>query len=337
MRRQWPLWGSGPAARGAGDHDRVIRLRQLWRGWFRRWVWAVAAGLSAWGLGVWLHAQTWQDHAQARHEVRALQDQLAALPAVRPLADAGPADAAIPALPSTEQRGQMWTRLPDVLAQHRVRLLSMHPVHEPLAAPLASEAMRLRLQARFEDWAGLWAVLTRMGPVWSMDRVRVVHSAQAAGVDIEVVWRIWSRTEGADPLPDGPAFDTEPLHGPGAPAGRAGASVFDEPAPAAGVQAAAQAPPTPVAAAGAGAQTHKRVFTHEPERWPMLPLRVIGIWRHGDQVEAIVANDTHWFRAQEGRQISLEGHRLWRIGPDAVQVHGPLGHLYNLKMEAATP
>lgn len=336
-------WAMGPPW-GAGREGRGIRLQPRLRGWVRRWAWALAACLSASSLGLWLHAQTWLDHAQATREVRALQARLAALPA-RPTGPLGvPADPADAALPRADQLGPMWRHLPSSLAKHRVRLLSMQPVHEAMAAPLPSQAMALRLQARFEHWAGLWAVLTQMGPVWSMDRLRVVPSTGGEGVDIEVVWRIWYSTEEATKptngvASNGLAWAPSIPQGSEARGGMDGTSVFASVRSPAVVKAVAQAKPLMDAAVVPETLplSHDLAFSNEPERWPMLPLRLIGIWRHGEQVEAVVANAVHWFRAQEGRQISLEGHRVWRIGHDELQVRDLRGQFQTLKMEARTP
>jgi Tfp pilus assembly protein PilP len=93
----------------------------------------------------------------------------------------------------------------------------------------------------------------------------------------------------------------------------------------------------PGSTARADALPKEPVFSSEPERWPMLSLRLIGIWRQGDQAEAVVANAAHWFRTQEGRQISLEGHRVWRIGWDDIHVRDPAGRLQTFQMEAGAP
>ena len=82
---------------------------------------------------------------------------------------------------------------------------------------------------------------------------------------------------------------------------------------------------------------HHLIFSHAPERQPMQPLRVLGIWRDGEQAEALLANATHWFRIREGRQLSLEGHRVSRIGGDGIQVHDPRGRVLTLRMEDMSP
>lgn len=328
----------------------------------RAWAWAVFAGLGAWGLGLWLQAQTWHELAETRHALQALQAKLAAVPAGRaPRGDEAP-DQPITPLPRADQLAPLWGRLPHILAQHRVRVLAMQPVQETLAAPLPSQAMALRLQARFENWAGLWAGLTPLGPVWSMDRLRVVPSPAGEGVDIELVWRIWYRPDapgqaghGANApdqawanAPDRAWADTPDqawaqalAARPQAPWGRDGASVFESVRPPVLVKAVDDPKPPPPAAATpetpAPAPPQGLVFSNEPERWPLQPLRVIGIWRHGEQAEAVLANARHWFRVQEGRQISQEGHRVWRIGQDEMQVRDLHGQVQTLKMEARSP
>lgn len=336
MRGLLTWWARG-APRRTDPEDWRIRLQRGWRGWFRRWAWALAACLVAWGLGVWLHAQTWLDYVQTGHEVRTLQAQLAAAPVARHLSRGDAAVEAMPPLPTTDQAAQLWGLLPHALAQHQVRLLAMQPVNEAMAAPLPSEAMTLRLQARFENWAGLWAVMTQMGPVWTMDRLRVTPSVGVQGVDIEVVWRIWSRAQDAVKRPHGETFIAAIPQWPAPFALRDGASVFEDPRRPAAHKAVSDARPVTAATVAPETLALERVFSNEPERTPMQPLRVIGIWRHGTQAEVLVANPTHWFRVQEGRVLSLEGHRLWRIGHDDIQVRDPRGRTETLKLETMPP
>lgn len=338
MRALTLKWFSG-SPKGAGREDWGIRLQQRYRGWLRRWALAVLACPLAWALGMWLHAQTWRDHAQAQHDVRALQAQLAAVPAGQARNVGIEVDTATTPLPTADQRAMMWTRLPNTLAKHQVRLVAMQAVNEAMAAPLPSEAMALRLQARFENWAGLWAVLSQMGPVWSMDRLRVVPSSGQEGVDIEVVWRIWSTNAEGAKSQDGDALAGAFTNLPEGRLWKQGASIFDGVRSPLVVKATAAASAMTEAAVVPGAPPLPQdlMFTNEPERWPMLPMRVIGIWRQGDRMEAWVANHTHWFRVQEGRQLSLEGHRVWRISHEEVQVRDLRDQVQTLKMEAKTP
>lgn len=321
---------------GLGDWG--SRAQVQWRGWARRWAFAVMACLLTWGAGMWLHADIWLDLVQTRQAVQALQAQLAAAPQGRPVTEEWVEPPEIQRLPSPEQHGQMWANLKNALAKHRVQLISMQPVTEPWPAPLPSHAMVMRLQARFENWAGLWAALVQMGPVWSMDRLRVLPSAGMEGVDIEVVWRIWAQPQHGGNAKDdaelarsmSATLDT-PLH-------VMGSSVFESPgvlkksasAPVAGVQ-------TSVRIADTVSPPHNLIFSHAPERQPMQPLRVLGIWRDGEQAEALLANATHWFRIREGRQLSLEGHRVSRIGGDGIQVRDPQGRILTLRMEDMSP
>lgn len=326
---------------GLGDWG--SRVQSQWRWWARRWAFAVTAGLLSWGAGLGWQADVWRDLVQTRQAVQALQAQLAAAPPGRPVTDEGVVTHEIQRLPRPEQLGQMWTDLQNALAKHRVQLVSMQPVMEPWLAPLPNQAMLLRLQARFENWAGLWAALIEMGPAWSMDRLRVVPSTGLDGVDIEVVWRIWAQPQSADTHNDGapwarpmPAILDSPLEATPPPA--KASSVFDAPdlfkkspsAPVPSVQ-------TKERAADAVSAPQHLGFLHTPEREPMQPLRVLGIWRAGEQAEAVLANATHWFRVREGRPLSLEGHRVGRIGADGVQVRDPQGRILTLQMEGVSP
>ena len=330
---QLPSWKVGLGDWGS-------RAQVQWRGWARRWAFAVMACLLSWGAGMWLHADIWLDLVQTRQEVQALQAQLAAAPQGRPVIEERVVPPEIQRLPSPDQHGQMWTILKNALAKHRVQLISMQPVTETWPAPLPSHAMVMRLQARFENWVGLWAALVQMGPVWSMDRLRVVPSAGMEGVDIEVVWRIWAQPQhaGHDKEKDNDKDDAELARSMSAaldtPPQGMGSSVFESPgalkkrvnAPVADVQ-------TAVRTADTVSPPHHLIFSHAPERQPMQPLRVLGIWRDGEQAEALLVNATHWFRIREGRQLSLEGHRVSRIGGDGIQVRDPQGRMLTLRME----
>jgi hypothetical protein len=51
----------------------------------------------------------------------------------------------------------------------------------------------------------------------------------------------------------------------------------------------------------------------------------------------LLANATHWFRIREGQRLSLEGHRVSRIGGDGIQVRDPQGRMLTLRMEDMSP
>jgi hypothetical protein len=297
---------------------------------------------------MWLHAPTWQAHAQLKSEVQVLQAQLATVPAPRSKASGPLTSDEVNGLPSLAQQEQVWTYLRNTLAQHQVQLMLMQPVSEVGSAPLPSQAMSLRLQARYENWAGAWASLVRMGPVWSMDRLRVVPSANKPNVDIDVVWRAWFNPGMAGSIPHNAVFAGGWPTSLQAPLNKHLASVFDMPfsmtpplereTPTVVMSSTGAAVGRlPESTALADVPPKEPLFVSEPERWPMLPLRVIGVWRQGDQAEAVVANAVHWFRTQEGRPISLEGHRVWRIGRDDLHVLDPAGRVQIFQMEARAP
>jgi hypothetical protein len=341
LQAQWVSWH-------VGGPDWGIRWQANWRWWARRWGFALMACLLGWGLGLWLHAPTWQTHAQLKREVQALKDQWAAVPTPHPKHSGPWLSDDVNRLPSLDQQEQVWAFLRNTLAQHQVKLMLMQAVNEVGHAPLPSQAVSMRLQARYENWAGAWASLARMGPVWSIDRLRVVPSADQQSVDIDGVWRAWFNPGRAGSLPHNAEFAGGWTASPQVLLPKHGASVFDMPfsitpppergkptvvMPSTGSALGALSDSTALA----DASPKEPVFSSEPERWPMLPLRLIGIWRQGDQAEAVVANAAHWFRTHEGRQISLEGHKVWRIGRDDIHVRDPAGRLQTFQMEAKAP
>lgn len=341
MPDQWASWD-------VGGPDWGIRVRAQSRWWARRWGFAVAACLLAWGLGVWLHAPILGTHVQLKSDVQALQTKLFAAPVLQPPVAGPVVSDDLSRLPTSDQQELLWTHVQNTLAQHGVRLLGMQPVNDLVLAPLSSQAMSLRLQARFENWAGAWASLASMGPIWSMDRLRVVPSSGKLGVDIEVVWRLWFKPGTSAATEQSTFMAVEPHARPQAMLQNESASIFDLPfhlRPKLDREASKGVlPPTgtlvggvPESAVVPDPLPQTLIFSNEPERLPMLPLRVIGIWRQGEQAEAVVANATHWFRIQEGRLLSSEGHRVWRIGRDGIEVRDAAGRIQSVAMEVRVP
>ena len=163
-------------------------------------------------------------------------------------------------------------------------------------------------------------------------------------MDIELVWRLWTQAQGTEKVStETPLIsllkelEAKPLS--------KGASVFS----AVGLNPEGHAPAREAFAAAVGIlpaspQTSdlldapaELIFLHEPERWPMRPLRVIGLWQDGDQKEAVLATATHWFQIREGRQLSLEGHRVWRVVVDGIQIRDPQGRISTIRMEDRAP
>jgi hypothetical protein len=341
MHKKWMAWDVGGA-------DWGIRVQAQSRWWARRWGFAVAACLLAWALGVWWHSPIWLARAQLKSEVQALQTQLMAAPIVRPQIPGPMVLDEINRLPTTDQQELLWTHLQNTLTQHGVRLMGIQPVNELVLAPLTSQAMSFRLQARFENWAGVWALMVSMGPIWSMDRLRVVPSTNKESVDIEVVWRLWSKPGASADTEHGVFFAVESSDRPKVLLPKEAVSIFDLPFQInPKMNPEARTGDMPVTAAVVGVSSESAVvtdplpkpliFSNEPERLPMLPMRLIGIWRQGAQAEAVVANATHWFRIQEGRQLSIEGHRVWRIGREDMEVRDAVGRIQSIAMEVRAP
>ena len=341
LRDQWVSWG-------VGGPDWRIRVRAQSRWWARRWGFAVAACWLAWALGVWLHAPIWRTHAQLKSDVQALQTKLLAAPVLQPQVTGPVVPDDLSRLPTADQQELLWTHVKNILAQHGVSLVGMQPVNDLVQAPLSSQAMSLRLQARFENWAGAWASLASMGPIWSMDRLRVVPSSGKLGVDIEVVWRVWFKPGTSGAAEQRLLLAVEPPARSQAMLQNESPSIFDLPfhrRPKVDREAPKGVLPSTGALVGGvsepalvpDALPQTLIFSREPERMPMLPMRVIGIWRQGEQAEALVANPTHWFRIQEGRQLSLEGHRVWRIGQDGIEVRDAAGRNQSIAMEVRAP
>ena len=323
-RGTWGLWQA----------DLPNRLQVCMRRIFRRWVFACVGGM----LGVLL---TWLLQADAVEEVwrteqalETLRRQVSEVPVLQTAAAASGARMSaegaahlLDHLPGQAAQARLWPALHQVFERRHVQLLSLRPVEERLAPPLSSLALALRLQARFDDWAQVWADLSEGVPVWSMDRVRITPLTDPQGlVEIDVVLRVWLR-EG----PDGPL----------AWSGRGGAVL----APASHVSAVfvsdklVQMPPS----TGAPQDTQDTATatsagpndSPDPEHWPWARMRLMGIWQQSPARQAILGFGPHWAWARTGQRVSLEGHVLETIGDQSVSVRSVQGTVQVLNLQKA--
>lgn len=310
-------------------------LLQRWRLWqapvrrtVRRWTHACMGFVCAAGL-VWLwHAdaleecwQTEQSLARLHLQLGASTQALAAAPTAQDHHAAERVVQALAHLPGQSTTERLWLPLQQVLARHRVQVLSLRPLADRLAAPLPSQAIALRLQSPFGDWAQAWAGMNEGVPVWSIDRLRIVPAADSADVLVDAVVRVWLRDG-----PDGAkawagAGVVEPAHVPQG-------AVFASSPPAQTLPAASNAA-MPV--------EDGPLDSADPAQWPWARVRLVGIWQEAGRRHAILTFGPHWVWAPAGQRISREGHRLDSIGEQSVRVRSGQGLEQVLNFEKAQP
>jgi hypothetical protein len=339
-----------------------VRWAARWRWLFRRWVFALTGlGVGLTG-GWWLLLDRLHDYGHALQALQDVQQQLMALP--QPRAVAAPVQPeALARLPVLGQQAATWLALQQVLALHRVSVLSLRPLQDLRTAPLPHQGVALRLQARFGDWVAAWLSLNHAGPVWAIERIRITPMAAGDALEIEAVLRVWMR-EGPEHNPAEAAWvqaaRAQPSQG-------VGVAVFASPEvkertsqtarmgeareegdervspqspgfkPVLREKSSAQADGAPTALARERPPAGPLVFAPAPEHMPFAPWRLLGIWEHAGMAQAFLASGTHWFRVSAGQPISLEGHRLEAVAADRVVWRDPQGQLNTLTLESRTP
>jgi hypothetical protein len=244
--------------------------------------------------------------------------------------------------------------LEQLFAQHGVRLLSLRP--EPVSPMGAwpSQAVALRLQARFDDWVAVWAAMNTRGPVWGIERLRI--TPQGGEVAIEAVLRLWLSPAATSTPGGGAALASGALFpGPASVAlrSRAGGPVFvttPSPTAASSVAAPSLKPDDPVSSqTGAGVQSRTSpqenrasvlqmaLFSPDPADWPLEQVRLAGIWQHAQDAQLILMAGPHWVRARVGQRIGTQGHVVQSIYAREVHLRAAQGPVQVIGLEKATP
>lgn len=322
-----------------------------WHGLTRRGAFAwlgFAAGL----LGVsWLHAPTWAALWEPEDALPSLPVALATLQAQLHKAQV-PTDAPqgppslLAQLPARERQAVVWLQLSQLLAQHAVQMQSLRPVPDGAVAPLHSQAVAVRLHAHFDDWVAVWEAMNAHGPVWSIERLRIVPKGQ--GVDIEAVLRVWF----GDDLDLGRLVPSEPAtrQPVGKRVTRIRSSVFwQQPQ---GALSTPQAKPEDfknpdwMDPLGDPGQTDRAVLLAtegatkgavDPVQWPLAQIRLLGVWHQAQDARAILAAGAHWAQLRVGQHIGVEGHQLESIHPHEVHLRNLQGTLKVLALDKVPP
>lgn len=346
--------------------------REQWRWLVRRWRFAVAGfaaallGSAGWQFdalsALWEHEREVQNmqvqwaalKAQAQAQAQA-QTQTQAQAPTHVDALHGP-PAWLSQWPDSERQALIWLHFSRLLAQHGVHLQALRPVPDVVSAPLASQAVAVRLHAKFDDWVAVWRSLNAQGPVWSVDRLRI--TPQGEGLNIEAVLRVWfggdraqsALSEHAQGLPSlspvvrvqSAVFWQEPRvraqvpieqsdFGSGeASIGRSGATGQTS-----AVEILAPDPLTAVDAVDALAGSES--LSADPAQWPLERIRLLGVWRHAQEARAILSAGPHWVQARVGQRVGSMGHRLDSIHAHEVHLRGVQGQVKVLGLKEVPP
>lgn len=299
---------------------------------FRRWIYALTAFAGSVVL-MWLpHADALDALWRSEQSLEVLRQQVAAPSAAvgdksgsEAVKNASALVQVLDHLPGLMAQVRLWPTLQQTLARERLQLLSFRPVDDPMAAPLPSQAVALRLRGRFDDWVRAWSGMSEGAPVWSIDRVHIQPTTDSTAVEIDVLLRVWLRAG-----PDGPrAWQGQGAVGVPS-AARTDAVFVDrrsaEQLASAGVLARADV----TADKPAKSET---MDSPDPADWSRAGLRLLGIWQEADTRHAILAFGVHWIWARVGQRVSLEGHWIEAIGDQAVNLRVGQGPVQVLNLE----
>jgi hypothetical protein len=336
--------------------------RDRWRWLARRWAFAlVGFGLGLLGVGsVQLQAleALWESEAQVqdlRAQLLAQQKQASNGPGAHTNLNAPTGPPQVMARwPVQGTQSAVWSQLERFFAQHGVRLLSLRPEPASLTGAWPSQAVALRLQARFDDWVAVWAAMNTNGPIWGIERLRI--TPQGGGVAIEAVLRLWLSSAATSTPGGGGALALGELFPGPAPVGlrsRAGGPVFvTTPLPV--VVSSVAAPnfkeedllskqpgagvpsrTTPQESRASVLQTE--LLSPDPTDWPLEQVRLAGIWQHAHDAQLILMAGPHWVRARVGQRIGTQGHVVQSIHAREVHLRAAQGPMQVIGFEKANP
>jgi hypothetical protein len=328
------------AFRGRASVPWPLRLHG-WQRAFKRATYVLLGAATGCGLAWVAGGDLIDEHLQMARSVDALTGQLTAggpIASVPTGAVAGAVSGDAPLLseelsalterlPGQRSVARVWPDLQQVLTQHGLRVASLRPLPEPLAAPLPSQSVAVRMTGRFADWQRAWAALCAAGPVWSMERISVVPQPAVAGVQIDVVLRVWLRP-GLDGPEAWPAVTLPPERvGAAAPALP---EIFAQTLAGMG-PGAPTASPALLAASSAGPMS--AVLSSDPLQWPMARMRLAGLWQQGHVRQAVLVAGPYAVRVGPGQRVAQEGLRVEAVTTDSVRLRSPQGALHVLNLE----
>jgi hypothetical protein len=333
--------------------------RDRWRWLARRWAFALAGfGVGLLGV-VGLQFEDWEALRDSEAQIEELQAKLHAQeqPAQvkskhEPAALDSPSGPP-PVLawwPVQGTQASVWPQLERLMVQHGLRLLSLRLEPPSAVGAWPSQAVALRLQGRFDDWVAGWAALNTLGPLWSLERLRI--RPQDESVAIDAVLRLWlSPVASATPKPAQSTMPAELFLGSARPPlrARAGERVFVSstlaPAASLGVAAGLKSEiplPVPVdAELRSSALTPPAqpmaTLSPDPAHWPLEQVRVAGVWQQAQGVQLILMAGPHWVSARVGQRIGSQGHLVDSIHAQEVHLRAAQGPVWVIGLEKAQP
>jgi hypothetical protein len=308
-----PVSFIGAWANGASLPTRQTLLRMA-----RRWGWALAGAGAGACLTLGWCWEIYEAHGHWQHKVQALRQELLRAGGNQPgnvAASAPEAEALLDRLPAQRDAADLGLALQQGLSQRGLQVQALLPQALQATAPLASQAFALRMQGRFVDVAQAWSSLVDAGPVWTMERLSVTPGAQAGQLQWDGVWRVWLR-------PDAPSAQAWPAS-------------WTRNAQHAGVGMDPFAA-TPVMALQSGASGPLSAeIPFDPQQWPLVQIRLLGVWQQGDHLQAVLGAGPHWAVLGPGARLAREAYRVQAVQADAVVLQAAAGRgpLHVLRFE----
>jgi len=295
-------------------------LRQMHR-WALAFAGAVLGACAVLGLA----SEVWQAHDRAQQAFDAAQQALRSQPQVMRQTEEVQAAA--------HAAGGLWTRLPhrlppdmatelqQALQAQGLMVVSLRAMPAISGGALQSQSLALRLNGDFAQWARIFHAWAASGPVVSIERLGVVPLAQAQGVQLDMVLRLWFKTGTGGP-DAWPAWLSVAEGRSDSALGAQSAGVF---ALAAGQDSTVSLPQT--------SSPEARMWTDDPMTWPMERIRLLGTWQVGDRWQAVLSAGGVWVPVQVGQRVSRQAHRVQAIRRDVLILRTSLGQ--NIELNVA--
>lgn len=298
-----PVSFIGAWASGAALPTRQTLLRMA-----RRWGWALAGAGAGACLTLGWCWEIYEAHGHWQHKVQALRQELLRAGGKQPgtvAASLPETGALLDRLPAQRDAAGLGLALQQGLAQRGLQVQALRPQALQSTAPLASQAVALRMQGRFEDGAQAWSSLVDAGPVWTLERLSVTAGGQVGQLQWDGVWRVWLRPD-APGAQAWPALWTRHAHH-----ARVGGDPF--------VTTPAMAPQS-----GASEPVHGEI-PPDPQQWPLVQVRLLGVWQQGDRLQALLGAGPHWTVLGPGARLAREAYRIQAVQADAVVLQAAVG------------
>lgn len=270
------------------------------------------------GVLVWVMASDVREaHDQAQHALKAAQAQMPSSGGVPPLPDLLD--------PLAQVVGPLWGRLPgrltadigtelrQFLMAQGMQVASLRAMPDGMRGPLQGKTVAIRMTGAYADWMKAWQILIESGPVVSMERMSVVPLVQTPGVQLDVVLRVWFKTDDTQVLTWPPG---ERLGSRIGEVSQAGAEIF--------------ALTTSQEARPSSAPVAKLVLSDDPLSWPVERIRLLGTWQQGSHWRAVLGTGAVWVPVQMGQRVSQEGHKVVAIRREGVKLRTPQGQQVEL-------